>query len=363
LINVQANTTISAVVNFCTQRRTAMAASTLELPLRESPDVRLAGEGTLSPQRLPRVLQIERNGHGLHPSPFSDQPDVLSLNLTRGCVHRCPFCSIRAHSAYVGDDIIYLYSNSAEQLDRELSSRHRRPRAVFISPSTDPFPPIEEVQAETARVVEVLGKHEVEAWLMSRGLIRPSAMNMLAEQRNWVKVTIGLMTLDRELQRRLEPLCASPRLRLRGIAELRKRGIAVRTAIEPLIPGLTDTRECLEPVLAALAGVGVRHVRTSYLFLRSRIEDSLIQALEPIGWSQAVLDSFAGGPVLSAGTIAPARYLPKARRQRGYAALMAMAAAHGITVSICGATNPDFSSPCSPLRTGPGRASLFARLA
>ena len=42
--------------------------------------------------------------------------------------------------------------------------------------------------------------------------------------------------------------------------------------------------------------------------------------------SALVLEAFAGGPILSSGTIAPARYLPKARRQRGYAALMALAA-------------------------------------
>ena len=116
-------------------------------------------------------------------------------------------------------------------------------------------------------------------------------------------------------------------------------------------------------MLEALARAGVRHVRTSYLFLRSRIEDNLIGALEPIGWAQPVRDSFAGGPILSAGTIAPARYLPKSRRQRGYAALMALAAAHGITVSICGTTNPDFSAPSPSVRTAPSPAHLFAHLA
>src|SRR5438309_9379274 len=149
-----------------------MAASTLELPPRESWNGPLAvTEHAVPALPLPRVVLVDRNGQGLHPSPFVDQPDVLSLNLTRGCVHRCPFCSIRAHASYAGDDLIYLYSNSAEQLDRELGQRRRRPRAVFISPSTDPFPPVAEVQAETARVVEVLAKHQVEAWLMTRGFI------------------------------------------------------------------------------------------------------------------------------------------------------------------------------------------------
>ncbi|HEV3084560.1 MAG TPA: radical SAM protein [Gemmataceae bacterium] len=307
---------------------------------------------------LPRVYFASRETAGLHPSPFADQADVLSLNLTRGCVHRCPFCSVRAHGSYAGDTAICLFKDTARHLDKDLSTRRKRPRAVFISPSTDPFPPISEIQAETARVVSVLAKHEIEAWLMTRGFIRPSAMRALEEQRKWVKVTVGMTTLDRALQRRLEPLCASPCLRLRQIAALRASGIAVQVALEPLIPGLTDTRECLVPVLEALAQLGVRHVRTSYLYLRTGIEENLVGALEPAGLAPAVLEAFAGGPILSSGTIAPARYLPKARRQRGYAALMALAAGFGITVSVCGTTNPDFCAPRSRAAEKPRRPLL-----
>jgi DNA repair photolyase len=306
---------------------------------------------------LPHVFCASRENAGLHPSPFADQADVLSLNLTRGCVHRCPFCSVRAHGSYGGDTAIYLFKDTARRLDKELSTRRRRPRAVFVSPSTDPFPPISEVQAETARVLSVLARHEVEAWLMTRGFIRPSAMRTLEQQRKWVKVTVGLTTLDRALQRCLEPLCASPRLRLRQIAAVRTSGIAVQVALEPLIPGLTDTRECLLPVLEALSRQGIRHVRTSYLYLRTGIEENLVAMLEPVD-AALVLEAFAGGPILSSGTIAPARYLPKARRQRGYAALMALAAGFGITVSVCGTTNPDFCAPRSTAVEKPRRPLL-----
>ena len=79
--------------------------------------------------------------------------------------------------------------------------------------------------------------------------------------------------------------------------------------------------------------------------LRNGIRDNLVRELEKEGWAEMVLDAFEGGPVLSAGTIAPARYLPKARRQHGYAALMALAADMGMTVSVSGLSNPDFQTP------------------
>lgn len=294
---------------------------------------------------LPRVEQIDRKGPTLHLSPLVDSPEVLSLNLTRGCAHRCAFCSVRAQSAYPGDDVVYLYRDTARHLDVELSSRPRKPRAVYVSPATDPFPPLGEVQIETLRVVEVLARHGVEAWLMTRGYIRPSILQGLATQRHRVKVTMGLTTLDRKLHRILEPLAAPPRLRLRQIANLRALGVAVQVGVEPLLPGLTDTRANLQALLEGLSVAGVRHITVGYAFLRPGIRDQLVQILEAHGWNEEFLEAYEDGPLLEAGSLAPARYLPKAIRQRSYAALMALAAPHNITVSVCGLTNPDFRKP------------------
>src|SRR5205085_5203841 len=135
---------------------------------------------------------------------------------------------------------------------------------VYLCPSTDPFPPLAEVQAETARVVAVLGEHGVQAWLKTRGWIRPAALEVLAAHRERVKVTVGLTTLDRTMQRVLEPLAAPPRLRLRQIKQLHSLGISVQVALEPLVPGLTDTRANLTAVLDALALAGVHQVTTGY---------------------------------------------------------------------------------------------------
>jgi DNA repair photolyase len=288
-----------------------------------------------------------------------DHEDVLSLNLTQGCVQRCAFCSVRAHPAYQGDEVVTLYTDTAERLEAELSGRRKLPRAVYISPSTDPFPPVGAVQAQTARVIEVLARHRVEAWLLTRGWIRPSVHAVLAAHRDQVRITVGVTTLDRALQRLLEPLAAPPRLRLRQIASLIASGVRLQVALEPLVPGLTDTRANLEVVLEALAQAGVHHVSAGYLFLRSGIRTQLLKALEPHGWGALVCDAYTGGPILSAGSIAPAQYLPRARRQRGYAALMALAAGYGITVSVCSATNPDFTGQPHRMEHKASQPSLF----
>src|SRR5260370_25316060 len=100
-------------------------------------------------------------------------------------------------------------------------------------------------------------------------------------------------------------------MRLREIKHVGALGVAVQAALEPLLPGLTDTRANLAAVLEALAGVGIKHVTTGYLFLRPRIQENLVEALAPHGWDRAVLDAFTGGPLLQGSQIAAARYLPK----------------------------------------------------
>jgi hypothetical protein len=284
----------------------------------------------------------------LYPSPLADNGEVLSLNVAVGCAQRGASCSPWAEASYPGDKVVYLFSDTAERLAAELAAGRKRPRAVYVSPATDPFPPLAAVQAETARVVEVLAAHGVEAWLMTRGTIRPAIRRALAAHRHSIKLTVGLTTLDRPLQRLLEPLAASPRMRLRQIARLRQLGFAVQVALEPLVPGLTDTRANLWAVLEALAGVGVRQVTTGYLCLRAGLRDTPVQAVGAGDWEEAVLDAFADGPVLKGDHLAPARYLPKARRQRGYAALMALAAGLGIQVCVNRITNPDFRAPRQP---------------
>jgi len=308
----------------------------LELPVG-SPSAR-----DLTSVPSPRVHWVPRNGLILHPSPLARDEHVLALNLARGCLAGCPFCSVRAYPQFPGDSTLLVYRDTAALLDEELSRRSQPPRAVFLCPSTDPFPGVPEVQAEAVGVLQVLARHGVEAWVMTRGLLAPEALDTLELHRHRVRVTVALTTLDYQLASVLEPHAATPCQRLQQIDELRRRGVPVQASIEPLIAGLTDGRAALESLLEALARVGVRHVTASYLFLRPGIAEHLRAALEAAGLDASVLDAYAEGRTLEPPGMAAARFLRKDRRQRGYSTLMALAAGLDITVSVSGTTNPDF---------------------
>ena len=308
-------------------------------------------------RRLPRLIAIQRQGALLRPSPLSElvEGEVCSLNLMNGCPLQCPLCYARVYPNYPGDNVVYWYPGTAERLHNELAQRSRMPRAVHLCSSTDPFPPYLEIQREVADVIEVLAKFNVEAWFQSRGNIRPFLMDALEKYRERVRVTVALNTVDNRLRRTLEPLAAPPAQRLRQLRRLRDCGVAVQASIDPLIPTVTDSRTNLEPLLDQLAEAGVAHVSAAYLFLRRGMDEILECEFGPLDLADQILDAYRNGPVLAMGGIAPARHLPRIYRQRGYALLAALASKRGITISVCGLTNPDFrpARPPPALRREP----------
>ena len=88
---------------------------------------------------------------------------------------------------------------------------------------------------------------------MTRGRIPLDLIDTLAQHRERVRVAVALTTLDQDLSRILEPAAAPPWARLGRIARLAEAGVPVEVRLEPLIPDLTDTRENIRPLFAALA--------------------------------------------------------------------------------------------------------------
>jgi DNA repair photolyase len=279
----------------------------------------------------------------LKAGPFANQPDVLALDYISGCDN--VFLSRVIGSSCSGRtaERVALAPNIAERLLDELLSFRRCPKAVLLSPRADPFPPLREIQQETAKITEVLARFGIDTWLMTRGYIRPSILDVLRRHAKHVKVTVATTTIDRARQRMLEPLTAPPRLRLKMIHSLREAGIACNAALEPLIPGVTDTRENLMPLLEALVSAGIRQITVGYLVLLQRAEQHLQAVLRPDGLDTMVLEEYSRGPILRNHRGLAGRYLPRPRRQHGYGAIMAMAAGLGLRVSVDALTNPDFS--------------------
>jgi DNA repair photolyase len=266
--------------------------------------------------------------------------------------HGNPFCPGELQGPGLFDDAVPPLDGMADELAKELAFRSDHPKTVLIGPDADPFSSIPDIQNEIARIIEVLARQEIVAWIMTRGTPLPPVMETLIRNQHRVRLTVSLTTVDRELQSVIEPDAASPEQRVALIAELLRLNIPVEVSLDPLLPSLTDTRDRLWGLLERLAAVGVTQVTAGYLVLRPGVRDRLRDALEPHGWAASVLGAFDDGPVLRDGPNPPAQYLSKAKRQRGYAALMALGSEFDISTRLSSLANPDFRPPRAPEPSG-----------
>ncbi len=296
-------------------------------------------------QRTPHQQFVLRRG------PYPARPDVCSLELVRGCAHRCVFCPSRTQSNYVGDESVVLFDGLADRLAVELAARKDKPRIVLIGPDTDPFQPLPEIQRETLKIVDVLSRNGVVSWLSTRGSIEPSVLDELSEHREAIRVTVGLTSLDPEIQKALEPAASPAAERLHLITELKALKIPVEVNLEPLLPNVTDQRDSLRAMLESLADREVNQVSAGYLVLRPGVRKQMERELASRPWLEAALSAYDDGPMLRDGNQL-SQFLHKSKRQRGYAMLMSLAANLGIEVRLSGSTNPDFYSPPPAVRPG-----------
>ncbi len=73
--------------------------------------------------------------------------------------------------------------------------------------------------------------------------------------------------------RETEPKSPNPRARLEAVAELNRAGIPTGVLIAPLMPGINDAPEQVEPLLEAIADAGATNVAGIALHLRGEVKD------------------------------------------------------------------------------------------
>lgn len=210
-----------------------------------------------------------------------------------------------------------------------------------------------------ASVLRTVADERIPAlWRTRGGLSGPLASaitNAILESDGLISVELGLPSLDAGLCRALEgSFGARPEERLRLASSLTSKGIAVRGAIDPLVPMLTDQRANLDPLLQALADAGIHRISARYLVMTrdkakslsgrlSRMQRALIQgcfADQP--WIAAERSSLAGFERKSH------KLLPLALREKGHARLIDAAARVGIGSDILDPEQPEDRQDLAP---------------
>ena len=295
------------------------------------------------PRALPTLVGVSRRGPLLRPARgTSPELGTFGLDLTAGCGHGCAYCYIRGSQLFPGEDRVLFDPETSARLAATLDGMGRLPGLVVLSPTSDPLPFQREVRDEALRVVRVLLEREIDMAVLTRGRVPKGMVALLAEHPERARVAVGITTMGRHLSRLIEPRAADPRARLKGLARLVEAGVPVEVRLEPLIAGLTDTRENLKPLFEAVARAGVRKVVAHYLFQHPAMLEPLTEALAPLGLAERLVDDYQGGPVFPVGSLGPTKHLPPESRREGFARIFAWGAEHGLVVATGPAQNPDF---------------------
>lgn len=293
---------------------------------------------------MAHVILAERKSAVLTPSSLACLTHVPTVNLTAGCAHECGYCYARGYLTHPGEGKITFYTNTLAKLREELRRKRKKPTTVYFSPSSDPFQPIPEVLNMSYDVFKFLLESEIGVTFVTKGQIPERHRNLLATHAPLVQGRIGLITLDSEIAAAFEPSAATPADRLAQAAELIGAHIPIEARLDPILPGVTDGTDCLEPLCEALARVGVRTIAASVLFLRPAVIGSLRRHINDKVILDRLLDRFASSESLAihAGN-SRVRAIPTAARVEIMERLKSIAHRHRLEVVVCACKNPDIS--------------------
>ena len=238
-----------------------------------------------------------------------------SINPYIGCAFGCAYCYARYAHRYVmeraADDErmtselgeaynrlppwlafernVFVKRNAPEILSRTLrfgGDRYLKlleGETIVIGTATDPYQPAERKFRVTRGILEVLAEHPglsvviiTKSPLVTRDIDLLSRINRHSD----LSVHISLITLDRELARRIEPRSPTPESRIRALARLREAGIDAGINCMPVLPGITDNPSDLEALVKRVSEAGATYVGACAVRLQSAARKRYLPFIE-----------------------------------------------------------------------------------
>jgi DNA repair photolyase len=212
-----------------------------------------------------------------------------TVNPFRGCTHACTFCFARRTHTYLdlnaGRDFereIVVKVNVPELLRAELARPGWKRELVALGTNTDPYQWVESRYRFMPEILAALEAAETPVSVLTKSplLLRDVEIFERMAKRLPVSVNLSVPTLDEEAWRATEPHTPSPSARLDAVAELRRRGIDSGVLIAPLMPGINDDPEQVQPIIDRAREADATFLGGVALHLRDEVKDVFFAWLE-----------------------------------------------------------------------------------
>jgi DNA repair photolyase len=250
---------------------------------------RLPGHGDAVVRHFDSPEALDMRFHEVHARSVlnrvptrSRMPFRWTINPYRGCSHACVYCFARPTHAYLGFNAgrdfereIVVKVNAPELLRAELARSSWSHEHIALGTNTDPYQWVEgryrlmegiwAALRDAANPCSVLTKSPL--------LLRDMSLMLEIAERTTISASLSIPTLDERAWRATEPHTPHPRARLEAVAELNRAGIPTGVLIAPLMPGVNDAPEQIEPLLEAAAEAGASSISGVALHLRGAVKD------------------------------------------------------------------------------------------
>jgi DNA repair photolyase len=192
-----------------------------------------------------------------------------TINAYRGCSHACTYCFARPTHDYLGLDIgegferqVVVKVNAVERLRAELDPRKWCGEPIAMGTNTDPYQRAEGKYHLTRGLIGELGRARNPFSILTKSTLVLKDADLLAEvaERTDLTVSFSVGSLDEEVWRATEPGTPPPWTRLEALAALRAKGLSCGVLVAPVLPGLSDSAESLDAVVAAATEAGATSV-------------------------------------------------------------------------------------------------------
>ncbi|HEY8594299.1 MAG TPA: PA0069 family radical SAM protein [Devosiaceae bacterium] len=217
---------------------------------------------------LPVFETVEHSERARSAITRNESPDIgfdRSINPYRGCEHGCTYCFARPSHAYLGlsagidfERDIFVKSNVAEVLKRELAQPRYKPQPIAIGTNTDPYQPAERQHKLMRDILSVLLEARHPVTITTKSALVARDLDLLVELAalGLVNVGISVTSMDHKLSRSMEPRASTPARRLEAMRLLSEAGVPTMVMAAPMIPAINDAE--LERILDAAAAQGAR---------------------------------------------------------------------------------------------------------
>jgi DNA repair photolyase len=237
----------------------------------------IAGVAIKSPAKL-GVVSIEPLGKEIDMYDISTGTEDFIANgvVSHNCFARRTHSYLDLDAGRDFEREIVVKVNVPELVRAELARPSWRRELVALGTNTDPYQWCESRYRMLPEILEALLATGTPVSVLTKSPLVMRDIEIFERFRDAglrVSVNVSVPTLDEKAWRLTEPHTPSPAARLDAVAELRRRGIDSGILIAPLMPGINDSPEQVEPIVARAKEADATFLGGVALHLRGEVKD------------------------------------------------------------------------------------------